>query len=148
MGPQNVLLEQFRPAAWAVWAPAPRALGPFAAGSGEHNPAAAFWVKDATTTLTALSMKLFLSLLAAGLCSFGVATAQTTPTQTAPGTGSAAPSAVPSGTAPVPSNPDGAVSAGEVFTKGSTSSRDAQEKRAAKKQSKMANGKGKTKTKM
>ncbi|AMJ66210.1 hypothetical protein [Hymenobacter sp. PAMC 26628] len=94
-------------------------------------------------------MKTFLSLLAAGLCSFGVATAQTTPAQTAPGTGTgtAAPSAVPSGTAPVPSNTDGAVSAGEVFTKGAPSASNAQAKRAAKKQNKMA-GKGKMKTKM
>ena len=92
-------------------------------------------------------MKFFLPLLAAGLCSFGVATAQPTPGQAAPGTGTAAPNAVPSGTAPVPSNPDGAVSAGEVFTKGAPTSSDAQAKRAAKKQSKMAS-KGKMKPKM
>ncbi|RZK31083.1 MAG: hypothetical protein EOO63_05070 [Hymenobacter sp.] len=69
-------------------------------------------------------MKFSHLLLAAGLCSFGVASAQTTPTSTQPtrGTGSAAPSAVPSGTAPVTSEPRGNVSAGEVFTKGSAQS--------------------------
>ncbi|RZK23835.1 MAG: hypothetical protein EOO56_03690 [Hymenobacter sp.] len=62
-------------------------------------------------------MKLSHLLLAAGLCSFSAASAQTTPTQTSPNTSN--PSAVPSGTAPMPSNPNGAVSAGEVFTTGS-----------------------------
>ncbi|TPG66380.1 hypothetical protein [Hymenobacter nivis] len=92
-------------------------------------------------------MKTFLSLVAASLCSIGVATAQTAPAQTLPSTGAVAPNAVPSGTAPVPSNPDGAVSAGEVFTKGAPRANDAQAKRAARKQQKMA-GKGKMKDKM
>ncbi|WP_158022700.1 hypothetical protein [Hymenobacter coccineus] len=55
---------------------------------------------------------------------------------------------MPSGTAPVPGNPGGAVPAGEVFTKGAPSASDAQAKRAARKQAKMANGKGKMKAKM
>ena len=61
-------------------------------------------------------MKFPLLLLAAGLCSFSAASAQTTPTTTTPGTPT--PNAVPSGTAPQPADPKGDVTPGEVFTKG------------------------------
>jgi len=65
-------------------------------------------------------MKFAQFLLAAAVCATTAASAQTTPATTAPrGTGSAAPSAVPSGTPPPASDPKGAVSAGEVFTTGS-----------------------------
>jgi len=74
-------------------------------------------------------MKFTHLLLAAGLCSFSAASAQTTPTQASPNTSN--PSAVPSGTAPAPSNPKGAVSAGEVFTTGSPKD-GASDKRATK----------------
>ena len=98
-------------------------------------------------------MKLSHFLLAAGLCSFSAATAQTVPTQSAPsqsapgprGTTTASPSAVPSGTAPVDANPKGAVSAGEVFTTGSpTNGRSSADKRAMRQQHKAM----KVKTKM
>jgi hypothetical protein len=95
-------------------------------------------------------MKLFSILLAAGLCSFTAASAQTTPTQTAPGTGTASPSAVPSGTAPMPSDPKGAVSPGEVFTTGApdNGATDRRATRRKKDKSSMSDGKGKMKTKM
>ena len=60
-------------------------------------------------------MKFSLLLLAAGF-TISAASAQTTPTSTSPGT--ASPSAVPSGTAPQPADPNGAVTPGQVFTKG------------------------------
>ena len=96
-------------------------------------------------------MKLFPLLLAAGLCSFTAASAQTTPTQTPPGTGTASPSAVPSGTAPMPSDPKGAVSPGEVFTTGAPNGSNASDRRAMRRKkdkSTMSDGKGKMKTKM
>ncbi len=65
-------------------------------------------------------MKFTQFLLAAAVCATTAASAQTTPAQTAPrGTGSAAPSASPSGMPAPAANPKGAVSAGEVFTTGS-----------------------------
>jgi hypothetical protein len=73
-------------------------------------------------------MKLAHLFVAAALCSSSAALAQTTPSPTSPNTSN--PNAVPSGTAPVPSDPKGAVSAGEVFTKGSPTS--ASDKRAMK----------------
>ena len=95
-------------------------------------------------------MKFSPLLLAAALCSFSAASAQTTPTQTAPGTGTASPSAVPSGTAPVPSNPNGAVSPGEVFTTGAPDTSKTAGKHAKRRKEKgaMSDGKGKLKTKM
>ncbi|QKG58169.1 hypothetical protein GKZ68_16965 [Hymenobacter sp. BRD128] len=93
-------------------------------------------------------MKLSHFLLAAGLCSFTAASAQTTPNSTSVGT--ATPSTVPSGTAPMPNDPKGAVSAGEVFTtgapNGSTGNRRAMKHRKDK--STMPDGKGKMKAKM
>lgn len=78
-------------------------------------------------------MKFSHLLLAAGLCSFSAASAQTTPSQTAPRTpNSASPSAVPSGTPPVASDPKGAVSPGEVFTKGSPNSNSSTKRRKDK----------------
>ena len=97
-------------------------------------------------------MKLTYFLVAAALCSTSAALAQTTPSQTAPRTpNTASPSTVPSGTAPMPSNPKGAVSPSEVFTtgspNGSASERRAM-KRSKKEKSSMSDGKGKMKTKM
>jgi hypothetical protein len=92
-------------------------------------------------------MKFTHLLLAAGLCSFSAASAQTTPSQTTPNTPtSASPSAVPSGTAPETNNPKGAVSAGEVFTTGSPKD-GASDKRANKykKQKRAASEKGQMK---
>ena len=95
-------------------------------------------------------MKLSHFLVAAAVCSSSAALAQTTPTQTSPNTSN--PSQVPSGTAPAPSNPKGAVSAGEVFTTGSPDGANAGDKRAMKHSKKtkdsMSDGKGKMKTKM
>jgi hypothetical protein len=58
---------------------------------------------------------------------------------------------MPSGTAPAPSDPKGAVSPGEVFTTGSTDG-NTSDKRAMKHSKKdkgsMSDGKGKMKTKM
>ncbi len=103
-------------------------------------------------------MKLSHLLLAAGLFTCTAASAQTTPASTtpgtapgAPGTTTASPSAVPSGTAPEQASPNGAVSAGEVFTKGApTSTTSASDRRMKRQQSKAAkgDGKGKMKTKM
>ena len=62
-------------------------------------------------------MKLSALFLLAGLFSFSAASAQTTPDR---GTTTASPSAVPSGSAPMPNNPKGMVSAGEAFTTGSS----------------------------
>jgi len=94
-------------------------------------------------------MKLTHFLVAAALCSTSAALAQTTPSQTAPRTSTtASPSSVPSGTAPAPSDPKGAVSAGEVFTTGSPNTTSASDKRAMKQSKKMSDGKGKMKTKM
>lgn len=94
-------------------------------------------------------MKLTHFLVAAALCSTSAALAQTTPTQTSPNTSN--PSAVPSGTTPMPSNPKGAVSSGEVFTTGSpdgSSSDKRAMKRSKKDKSSMSSDKGKMKTKM
>lgn len=91
-------------------------------------------------------MKLSHFLLAA-LCSF-TAAAQTTPTQTAPGTSTASPSAVPSGTAPMPSDPKGAVSPSEVFTTGSPDGANASGRRMKHKKDKSRMSNGKMKTKM
>ncbi|RZK27537.1 MAG: hypothetical protein EOO57_22600 [Hymenobacter sp.] len=94
-------------------------------------------------------MKFTHFLVAAALCSTSAALAQTTPSQTTPNTSN--PSAMPSGTAPAPSNPKGAVSAGEVFTAGSptTSTSDKRAMKQSKKdKSSMSGGKGKMKTKM
>lgn len=94
-------------------------------------------------------MKFTHLFVAAALCSASTALAQTTPAQTSPNTSN--PSEVPSGTAPVPSDPKGAVSAGEVFTKGSPDG-SAADRRAMKRSQKanrsMSTGKGKMKTKM
>ena len=90
-------------------------------------------------------MKFTHLLLAAGLCSFSAASAQTTPNTPT----SASPSAVPSGTAPETNNPKGAVSAGEVFTTGSPKD-GASDKRANKykKQKRAASEKGQMKSGM
>lgn len=102
-------------------------------------------------------MKLSHLLLAAGLFTFTAASAQTTPTPNgsgtapgAPGTTTASPSAVPSGTAPEQASPNGAVSAGEVFTKGAPTSTSANDRRMKRQQSKAmkTDGKSKMKTKM
>ncbi len=90
-------------------------------------------------------MKFSHLLLAAGLCSFSTASAQTTPSQAPRGTGSAAPSAVPSGTAPVNSAPKGDVSPGEVFTKGSPDGTKRAGTKSSKDKRSMSNGKMKTK---
>lgn len=91
-------------------------------------------------------MKFSHLLLAAGLCSFSAASAQTTPTQTPPGTGTATPSTVPSGTAPMPSNPNGAVSAGEVFTTGAPNSNKTKTVKSKKQKASMSSS-GSSKTK-
>jgi hypothetical protein len=104
-------------------------------------------------------MKFSHLLFAASLFTFGTAAAQTTPTTTtpgtapgAPGTTTASPSAVPSGVTPEQASPNGAVSAGEVFTKGSPSSSNtsASDRRMKRQQNKAmkADGKNKTKTTM
>lgn len=62
-------------------------------------------------------MKASLFLLAAGMFVATAASAQTPGSATQPNTSN--PAAVPSGTAPVQADPKGAVSPGEVFTKGS-----------------------------
>ncbi|RZK34530.1 MAG: hypothetical protein EOO57_10950 [Hymenobacter sp.] len=90
-------------------------------------------------------MKFSHFLLAAGLCSFSAASAQTTPAQQSTrGTGSTAPSAVPSGTAPMASDPKGNVGPGEVFTKGSPDG----SKRMKTKRDKSPMSDGKMKAKM
>ena len=67
-------------------------------------------------------MKLTLLLLAAGLCSFSAASAQTTTPATTPSSpGTVSPNTVPSGTAPESADPKGNVTPGEVFTKGAPS---------------------------
>jgi hypothetical protein len=102
-------------------------------------------------------MKFAHLLFAASLCTFTAASAQTTPATTtpgtapgAPGTTTASPSAVPSGTAPEQANPNGAVSPGEVFTKGAPANTSASDRRMQRQQNKAmkADGKGKMKTKM
>ena len=99
-------------------------------------------------------MKFSHLLLAASLCSFSAASAQTTPsTQDPRGTGTAAPSAGPSGTTPVASDPKGAVSAGEVFTTGApdankTGQRNKDTMKRKKEKGSMSEGRGKMKTKM
>lgn len=60
-------------------------------------------------------MKFSLLLLAAGLFTISAASAQTT-APASPGT--ATPSTVPSGMPPQPADPNGAVTPGQVFTKG------------------------------
>ena len=92
-------------------------------------------------------MKLSHFLLAAGLCSFSAAAAQTTPASAPRNANStAAPSAVPSGTAPMASDPKGNVGPGEVFTKGAP---DGSKRTKTKKdKNSMSNGSGKMKTKM
>ncbi|HET9504017.1 MAG TPA: hypothetical protein VFO93_10775 [Hymenobacter sp.] len=97
-------------------------------------------------------MKFTQFVLAAAVCATTAASAQTTPTQTAPrGTGSAAPSAVPSGIPAPAANPRGAVSAGEVFTTGSP---DGDKMKASKRdkgmkpKGSMSDHKGHTKAKM
>ncbi|GAB3635138.1 hypothetical protein GCM10027422_07280 [Hymenobacter arcticus] len=99
-------------------------------------------------------MKFSHLLFAASLFTFGTAAAQTTPTTTtpgttpgAPGTTTASPSAVPSGTAPEQATPNGAVSAGEVFTKGAPTSATADERRMKRQQAKAMKADGKTKMK-
>lgn len=97
-------------------------------------------------------MKFTQFLLAAAVCATTAASAQTTPAQTAPrGTGTAAPSTVPSGMPAPAANPKGAVSAGEVFTTGSPdgdkmkmSKRD----KGMKHKGSMSDGNGKMKAKM
>jgi hypothetical protein len=91
-------------------------------------------------------MKLAHFLVAAAVCSASAASAQTTPSQTSPNTSN--PSAVPSGTAPAPSDPKGAVSAGEVFTTGAPASTTSDQRAEKRKAKRAANGKDKMKTKM
>ena len=102
-------------------------------------------------------MKFFPLLLAAGLCSFTAASAQTTPTQTTPapaegarGTTTASPDAVPSGTAPVQADPTGAVTPSEVFTKGAPTNGSNSDRRMKRQRTKgmKADGKMKMKDKM
>jgi hypothetical protein len=87
-------------------------------------------------------------LLAAAVCATTTASAQTAPTQTAPrGTGTAAPSAVPSGVPAPAADPKGAVSAGEVFTTGSPDGSSSKMSKRDKRMKKKAEG-GKMKAKM
>ena len=75
-------------------------------------------------------MKLTLLLLAAGLCSFSAASAQTTTPATTPSSpGTVSPNAVPSGTAPEAADPKGSVTPGEVFTKGAPRDADKSDRR-------------------
>jgi hypothetical protein len=113
------------------------------------NPLATLKVK-APEIIPTFPMKLSLLLLAASLGSVTLASAQTTPTAPgAPGTTTASPSAVPSGTAPAPSNPNGAVSAGEVFTTGAPADNSTDKRSTKRKKDKTTmDGKGKMKTKM
>lgn len=91
-------------------------------------------------------MKLTLLLLAAGLCSFSAASAQTT-TPSSPGTVS--PDAVPSGMAPQPNDPKGNVTPGEVFTKGAPNDASKSDRRMKHRKEKgmMRGDKGKMKAK-
>ncbi|MGI4871297.1 MAG: hypothetical protein ACRYFX_08975 [Janthinobacterium lividum] len=94
-------------------------------------------------------MKFFHFLLLASLCSASAASAQITPgspSQGARGTTCA----VPSGTAPMPSDPKGAVSAGEVFTTGAPAknSKGSHSMKHKKGESIMSDGSGKMKDKM
>ncbi|GAA4502194.1 hypothetical protein GCM10023172_25210 [Hymenobacter ginsengisoli] len=98
-------------------------------------------------------MKLSHFLLAAGLCSFTAASAQTTPAAagTAPGprgSTTASPSAVPSGVLPPASDPKGAVSPSEVFTAGAPTGTTSDRRAMKRKTHKSSMGKGKMKTKM
>lgn len=102
-------------------------------------------------------MKFAHLLFAASLFTFGTAAAQTTPNPNgpgtapgAPGTTTASPSTVPSGVAPEQGSSTGAVSAGEVFTKGAPTNTSANDRRMKRQQNKAmkADGKNKTKTTM
>lgn len=93
-------------------------------------------------------MKFAHFLLAAAVCATTAASAQTAPVQTAPrGTGSAAPSAVPSGVPAPAADPKGAVSAGEVFTTGSPNGDQTKMSKRDKSMKKKSEG-GKMKAKM
>jgi hypothetical protein len=88
-------------------------------------------------------------LVAATVCATTAASAQTAPAPTtAPrGTGTAAPSSTPSGIAPAPADPKGAVSAGEVFTTGSPDGDKMKMSKRDKSMKKKSDG-GKMKAKM
>jgi hypothetical protein len=88
-------------------------------------------------------------LVAAAVCATTAASAQTAPVPaTAPrGTGSAAPSATPSGMPPTQADPKGAVSAGEVFTTGSPDGDKMKMSKRDKSMKKKSDG-GKMKAKM
>lgn len=90
-------------------------------------------------------MKFSFLLLAAGLCSFSVASAQTTPGAAT----SASPSAVPSGMPPQASDPNGPVTPGKVFTTGAPDNDMNSSKRTRMRKKEMRSAdKGKMKTKM
>jgi hypothetical protein len=100
-------------------------------------------------------MKLSHLLLAASLFTFTAAAAQTTPLPNgpgtapgAPGTTTASPSAVPSGTAPVQADPDAAVTPSQVFTKGAPLSTSERRMQRQKNKAMKTNGKHKMKAKM
>lgn len=94
-------------------------------------------------------MKFSLMLLAAGLCSLSAASAQTTPAPTPTSPGTASPSAVPSGMAPQAADPNGAVTPGEVFTKGAPQDNNTSGKRMKTREKGMRPvGKSKMKAKM
>lgn len=89
-------------------------------------------------------MKLSYLVLAASLGSFNVALAQTAPPpQMTPG--KTPPSVVPSGTPPVASDPKGAVTPAEVFTKGAPTTRSTSDKRAMRRQKRGTRSKGRRK---
>ncbi|MGI4740901.1 MAG: hypothetical protein ACRYG7_37505 [Janthinobacterium lividum] len=90
-------------------------------------------------------MKFSHLLLAAGLCSFSAASAQTTPSSPRTANSPSSPNAVPSGTAPVASDPKDAVSPSEVFTKGAPNSNSTKSRKA---KGSSSDGHGKMKTKM
>lgn len=94
-------------------------------------------------------MKFSLLLLAAGLCGFSAASAQTTPAPTPTSPGTASPSAVPSGMAPQAADPNGAVTPSEVFTKGAPRDNNTSGKRMKMRKKGMRSvDKGKMKAKM
>lgn len=99
-------------------------------------------------------MKFSHLFFAASLFTVTAASAQTTPLPNsagtapgAPGTTTASPSAVPSGVAPEQGSPRGAVSAGEVFTKGAPTNMSASDRRMKRQQNKEMKHSGKSKMK-
>lgn len=99
-------------------------------------------------------MKFSHLLLVAGLFSFSAAAAQSTPGTTVPSVpgsaGTASPSAVPSGMAPPVDDPKGAVTPGQVFTKGAPMNSNNSDRRMKRRKMKddMRDDRGKMKPKM